>query len=82
MAPTIRRITRVMAAHVDGPLLTAALLLMMVGLIVINSGSNQSLMRVLAQTVNMLVALSVMYAFVNIPPHYLETGVNRMTCSS
>ncbi len=71
MAPLIRRVTRFLTAHVDGQLLGAVLLLMAVGLIVIFSGSNQSLARVSSQTVNMLVALGVMYAFANVPPHYL-----------
>jgi len=38
---------------------------------VIFSGSNQSLARVTTQMISMLVALAVMYAFANIPPHYL-----------
>ena len=45
------------------------LLLMALGLIVIFSSSNQSLARVTSQTINMLVALGVMYVFANIPPH-------------
>ena len=71
MSPLIRRITRFLTAHVDGQLLVAILLLMAVGLIVIFSGSNQSLARVSSQLLNMLVALGVMYGFANIPPHYL-----------
>jgi rod shape determining protein RodA len=71
MAPVIRRITRLLTAHLDGQLLVAILLLMAVGLIAIFSGSNQSLARVSSQLASMLVALSVMYAFANIPPHYL-----------
>ncbi len=71
MAPVIRRLTRLLTTHLDGQLLVAILLLMAVGLITIFSGSNQSLTRVSSQLANMLVALSVMYAFANIPPHYL-----------
>jgi rod shape determining protein RodA len=71
MAPVIRRITRLLTAHLDGQLLVAILLLMAVGLATIFSGSNQSLARVSSQFANMLVALGVMYAFANIPPHYL-----------
>jgi rod shape determining protein RodA len=67
----LRRYARALTAHVDGPLLAAVLLLMAVGLTVIFSGSNESLLRVSAQMVNMLVALAVMYAFANIPPHFL-----------
>ncbi len=71
MPPVISRFARALAAHVDGPLLSAILLLMGVSLVVIFSGSNQSLPRVTSQTVNMLVAFGVMYTFANIPPHYL-----------
>ncbi len=60
-----------MTMHVDGPLLAAVLLVMAVGLVVIYSGSNQSMPRVTAQSVNLLVALGVMYGFANIPPHFL-----------
>ena len=71
MAPLIRRAARFLTAHVDAPLLGAILLLMALGLVVIFSGSNQNLTRVTTQTISMLVALGVMYAFANIPPHYL-----------
>jgi len=71
MTPLLRRAARFLTAHVDAPLLGAILLLMAFGLIVIFSGSNQGLTRVITQTISMLVALGVMYAFANIPPHYL-----------
>ena len=71
MRPRIRRAARLLTAHVDAPLLGAVLLLMALGLIVIFSGSNQGLTRVTTQAISMLVALGVMYAFANIPPHYL-----------
>jgi rod shape determining protein RodA len=71
MNPLVRRITRMLTAHVDGQLLGMVLLLMGVGLIVIFSGSNQNVPRVSSQMGSMLVALGVMYAFANIPPHYL-----------
>lgn len=71
MTPAIRRVTRFFTAHIDGLLLGAILLLMAAGLIVLYSASNASLPRVSAQLVNMLVALAVMWAFANIPPHYL-----------
>ncbi|HUO43794.1 MAG TPA: rod shape-determining protein RodA [Burkholderiales bacterium] len=61
-----------MTAHVEAKLLGAILLLMAVGLLIIYSASNQNLGRVLAQLLNMLVALAVMYLFANIPPHYLQ----------
>ena len=71
MTPTIRRITRFLTAYIDVQLLGAMLLLMAVSLVVIYSGSNQSVTRVSSQMINILVALGVMYAFAHIPPHYL-----------
>ena len=71
MAPVIRRIMRLLTAHLDGQLLVAMLLLMGVGLVAIFSGSNESLTRVSSQLANMLVALGVMYVFANFPPHFL-----------
>jgi rod shape determining protein RodA len=71
MPPLIRRAAHALTAHIDGPLLVAALLLMGVGLVVIFSGSNESVARVTSQVVSMLVALGIMYVFANVPPHYL-----------
>ena len=71
MTPAIRRITRLLTAHIDNQLLVALLLLMGVGLITIFSGSNQSVPRVSSQVANIFVALGVLYAFANTPPHYL-----------
>jgi rod shape determining protein RodA len=68
----IRRLTRLLAAHIDNQLLLALLLLMGVGLVTIFSGSNQSVPRISSQVANILVALGVMYLFANIPPHYLS----------
>ncbi len=68
----VGRITRFLTAHIDAPLLVAVLMLMAVGLVAIYSGSNQSLARVSSQMINMLVALGIMYAFANIPIHYLK----------
>ncbi|MCE9638701.1 MAG: rod shape-determining protein RodA [Betaproteobacteria bacterium] len=71
MTPGIRRVTRLLTAHIDSQLLIALLLLMSVGLVTIFSGSNQSLARVSSQLANIVVALGVLYVFANIPPHYL-----------
>ena len=71
MAPAIRRMARFFTAHIDGLLFVAILLLMTTGLVVLFSASNASLARVSAQLMNMLVALTVMWVFANIPPHYL-----------
>jgi rod shape determining protein RodA len=71
MHPIVQRFSRFATRHVDGVLLSAVLLLMFTGLIVLLSASNVSFARVSAQLVNMLVALGVMWVFANIPPHYL-----------
>ena len=68
----IRRLVRLLAAHIDNQLLVALLLLMGVGLVTIFSGSNQSVPRISSQVANIMVALGVMYLFANIPPHYLS----------
>lgn len=71
MHPIALRFWRFMTRHIDGVLLSAVLLLMFTGLIVLLSASNGSFTRVSAQLINMLVALGVMWLFANIPPHYL-----------
>lgn len=60
-----------MTRHIDGVLLSAVLLLMFTGLVVLLSASNGSYSRVSTQLMSMLVALGVMWVFANIPPHYL-----------
>ena len=70
--PVIRRVMRILTAHIDNQLLVALMLLMTVGLVTIFSGSNQSIPRLSSQLANILVALGVMYAFANVPPHYLR----------
>jgi rod shape determining protein RodA len=71
MPRLIRRIAHLVSAHVDGWLLAAVLALMATGLLVLYSASNASLTRVSGQLANMLVALGVMWAVANVPPHYL-----------
>src|SRR4051812_8820556 len=71
MHPNIRRVVRFFTVHLDPPLLGATLLLMLTGLLVLYSASNQSLIRVSAQLMNMMVALGIMWVFAQIPPHYL-----------
>ena len=70
--PVIRRLTRLLTAHLDTQLLVVLLLLMGVGLATIFSGSNQSVPRISSQVANIMVALGVMYVFANVPPHYLR----------
>ena len=70
--PVIRRLTRLLTAHLDIQLLMVLLLLMGVGLATIFSGSNQSVPRISSQVANIMVALGVMYIFANVPPHFLR----------
>jgi rod shape determining protein RodA len=72
MPPVLRRLTRFLTVHLDGVLLSAILLMMFTGLLVLLSASNGSLARTSGQLVNMLIALSVMWVFANIPPHFLQ----------
>ena len=67
----LRRFTRLLTAHIDGPLLGAVLLLMGAGLVVLYSASNAGWTRVSGQMVNMLVALAVLWIAANLPPHFL-----------
>ena len=67
----LRRFSRLLTEHIDGPLLGAVLLLMGVGLTVLYSAANAGWGRVSGQMVNMLVALVVMWVVANIPPHFL-----------
>jgi rod shape determining protein RodA len=71
MNPHLKRLGRLISAHLDPPLLGATLLLMVTGLIVLYSASNGSFSRVTSQMTNMLVALGVLWFFANVPPHYL-----------
>ncbi len=72
MHPAIRRLTSFLTRHIDGVLLSAILLLMFTGLLVLLSASNGNFIRTSGQLGNMLVALGVMWVFANIPPHYLQ----------
>ncbi|MBI3043886.1 MAG: rod shape-determining protein RodA [Betaproteobacteria bacterium] len=67
----IRRFKHYLARHLDGALLGPVLALMALGLLVLFSASNASAARVTAQFANMLIALGVLWAFANIPPHFL-----------
>ncbi|HXF67000.1 MAG TPA: rod shape-determining protein RodA [Burkholderiales bacterium] len=72
MSPAIRNLGERLTRHLDGTLCGLVLALMALGLFVLFSASNASFARVSAQLVNMLVALALMWAFANIPPHYLS----------
>ena len=72
MPPVLRRLMLFLTRHIDGVLLSAILLLMFTGLLVLLSASNGNFVRTSGQLGNMLVALGVMWLFANIPPHYLQ----------
>jgi rod shape determining protein RodA len=72
MVPAIRNIQYHLTRHIDGVLLAFMLLLMAVGMVTLFSASNASVARSSAQIANIMVALGVMWAFANIPPHYLS----------
>ena len=72
MTPAIRRLGGYFTRHIDGLLLGSVLLLLVVGFVVLYSASNASLARLTAQLMNVLIALSVMWVFANIPPQHLR----------
>jgi rod shape determining protein RodA len=72
MVPAIRQAQYYVTRHIDGVLLAFTLLLMTVGMVTLFSASNASVARSSAQFANIVVALSVMWVFANIPPHFLS----------
>jgi rod shape determining protein RodA len=71
MSLATSRIRAALTRHLDGPLLGAALALMAVGVLTLSSASNLGLARVSGQLANIAVALAVMWAVANVPPHVL-----------
>jgi rod shape determining protein RodA len=71
MHPSIKRAAGMLVARLDGPLLGAMSLMMLVGLIVLYSASNGGFSRMGSQMTSMIIALTVMWLFANISPHYL-----------
>lgn len=67
----IRRILKLLAAHVDGYLACAAALLMAIGLITLYSASGESLARTGSQALNMAVAFAAMWAIAQVEPQHL-----------
>ncbi len=68
----IKRIVTFLTGHIDGFLLTSAMLLLGVGLMTLYSASEQNMARVTGQLVNIGVAIAVMWVVANIPPHILK----------
>ncbi len=67
----IRRLFIRFVAHLDGYLLFALSLLMLLGLMVLYSATGEDFHRVTGQVVNLAVALGVMWLVANIPPQHL-----------
>ena len=67
----IKRLWHYLTVHIDGFLLGAVCLLMLLGLFVLYSATGQNLAKTSNQFVSMLIALAVMWAVSNVPPQYL-----------
>ena len=67
----IRRIVRFFSAHVDGVLLGAVSVLLIVGLFVLYSASGANPARMTNQLVNIVVALAAMWIVANVTPQQL-----------
>jgi rod shape determining protein RodA len=67
----IRQLVAKLTAHVDSFLMASLSMVLLLGLVVLYSASGQSVERVVAQMVNIGVALMVMWVVANIPPQHL-----------
>ncbi len=68
----ISKLFQYLFKHIDPFLMSCLLFTLMVGLFVLYSASGQNFSRVYGQGINIIVALSVMWAAANIPPNQLE----------
>lgn len=59
-------------AHLDGFLMGALTLTLLLALFVLYSASGQSMGRMSAQATNIMVALAALWLFANLPPQHLE----------
>jgi rod shape determining protein RodA len=59
--------------HIDLPLLIGILCLTGFGLLILYSASDQNIIQVLQQILRLLLALTVMFVFAQIPPHKYKT---------
>src|SRR5260221_14355860 len=67
----IKRIVRFFTAHVDGVLLGAISVLLLVGLLVLYSATGANPARITSQFVNIVVALAAMWIVANVSPQHL-----------
>lgn len=68
----INRLWALLVKHLDRQMMTLVGLLLGVGLLTLYSASGGNLDRVVAQLVNIAVALTVMWVAANVPLHYLN----------
>lgn len=59
--------------HIDLPLLGLLLLLIILGLVILYSASNQNMSMIFRQSIRLLLAIVVMIVFAFIPPHKYKT---------
>src|SRR5574340_414950 len=71
MTSVTRRLLARLVAHIDGYLLLALSLLMLIGLVVLYSAAGEDFHFVTRQMVNLAAALGVMWLVANIPPQHL-----------
>ena len=67
----IKRILSRLTMHVDGFLLAGIAAVMVVGLVVLYSASEQSAEKVMSQVMNIGIALTIMWIVANIPPQHV-----------
>lgn len=68
----ISRLLHHLVKHIDAFLMACLFFALLISLFVLYSASGQNIERVYAQSINMIVALSVMWVVANIPPQKLE----------
>lgn len=68
----INTIARYLTRHIDGFLMGGLAMAILTCFAVLYSASGQSMDRIMAQGVNLMVALSIMWVVANIPPQHLE----------
>ena len=68
----INKLFQHLAKHVDSFLMTCLLFTLLIGLFVLYSASGQNYSRLFGQFINIIVALSFMWAAANIAPNQLE----------
>ncbi len=68
----ISKLLQHMVKHIDAFLMTCLFFTLLVGLFVLYSASGQSFARVYAQGINIIVALSFMWAAANVAPNQLQ----------